>query len=51
MWDSDQVLMPVGQNVLDLVAYKITGITDAVDKISSIGGILNTCLFLGVISK
>lgn len=51
MWDSDQILMPVGQNVLDLVAYKITGITDAVDKISSIGGILNTCLFLGVISK
>lgn len=51
MWDSDQVLMPVGQNVLDLVAYKITGITDVVDKISSIGGILNTRLFLGVISK
>lgn len=51
MWDSGQVLMPVGQNVLDLVAYKITGITDAVDKISSIGGILNTHLFLGVISK
>lgn len=43
--------MSVGQSVLDLVAYKITGIVDAVDKIPSIGGILNTGLCISVISK
>lgn len=43
--------MSVGQSILDLVAYKIRGITDAVDKISSIDGILNIHLCLGVISK
>lgn len=43
--------MSVGQSVFHLVAYKITGIVDAVDKIPSIGGILNTGLCISVISK
>lgn len=43
--------MSVGQSIFHLVAYKIRGITDAVDKISSIGGILNIRLCLSVISK
>lgn len=43
--------MSVGQSVFDLVAYKIRGIIDGVDKISSIGDILNIRLCLGVTSK